>query len=233
MKQPHNRTQRHKKLLAGTAFVLFLLLTLAVGWWIGRPMIRFVNQPELFRSWVDSHGIWGNLAFLGMMVLQIVIALIPGEPLEIGAGYAFGFWEGTLLCMLGIAIGSTLVFLLVRRFGMLLVEVFFSREKIQSLRFLHHSPRRDFLIFLVLFIPGTPKDLLSYFAGLTDISLPKWVLIATVARIPSVVTSTAGGSLVGEKNYLSALLVFAATLLISALGLWIYNRISRSKNAKQ
>ena len=230
MKQPHDWPQRRKKLLAAAAFGLFLLLTLAVGWWIGRPMIRFVNQPELFREWVDSHGIWGNLAFLGMMVLQIIIAIIPGEPLEIGAGYAFGFWEGTLLCMVGIAIGSALVFLLVRRFGMLLVEVFFSREKIQSLRFLHRSPRRDFLIFLVLFIPGTPKDLLSYFAGLTDIPLSRWLLIATIARLPSVVTSTVGGNAVGEKNYLFALVVFGVTLVISALGLWIYNRLSRNKN---
>lgn len=230
---PNNQPsrERRRKLLAAGALVIFIVLMAAVAWFIGRPMIRFVEEPDLFRAWVDSHGVWGRLAFIGMTVLQIVVAFIPGEPLEIGAGYAFGFWEGTFLCLVSILVGSALVFLLVRRFGMLLVEVFFSREKIQSLKFLHHSPRRDMLIFLILFIPGTPKDLLSYVAGLTDIRLSRWLLIATVARIPSVITSTAGGSLMGEQNYLFAILVFAGTLAVSGLGVLIYRQISRHKKA--
>ena len=217
--------ERRRKYLAAAAAVIFLLLFVLMAWVVGRPMVRFFRQPELFRQWVDGHGLMGRAAFVAMMVAQILIALIPGEPMEIGAGYAFGFWEGTLLCLLGIAAGSALVFLLVRRFGTRLVEIFFSREKIQSLHFLHQSKKRDLLIFLVLFIPGTPKDLLSYFAGLTDIPLKRWILIATVARIPSVVTSTAGGNAVGDRNYLFAVVVFAATLAISALGLLIYQKI--------
>ena len=226
-------SERRRRLLAGGAFVLFLVLTGVVGWYIGRPMVALAGEPERFRAWVDSHGIWGSLAFVGMMTLQVVIALIPGEPLEIAGGYAFGFWQGTFLCLLGICLGSVLVFLLVRRVGTALVEVFFSREKIQSLRFLHQSRRRDFLIFLVLFIPGTPKDLLSYFAGLTDIRFSKWLLIAAVARIPSVATSTAGGAAVGDENYVFAAVVFAATFVISLLGLWLYNRISARRAEKR
>ena len=209
------------------SLAVFLLLFLAVAWFIGRPMIRFVREPDLFRSWVDSHGIWGSLAFIGMMVLQVVFAIIPGEPLEIGAGYAIGFWEGTLLCMIGVAVGSLLVFALVRRFGVRLVETFFSENKIHSLRFLQNSRKRDILIFFVMFIPGTPKDLLSYFAGLTDIPMARWLLITTVARLPSVVTSTVGGNAVGEQNYLFAIVVFAATLLVSALGLLIYQQLCK------
>ena len=218
--------EKRKKLLVATAFALFILLSLAVAWYIGRPMLRFASKPEQFRSWVNGHGIWGSLAFLGMMVLQVVIAIIPGEPLEIGAGYTFGAWQGTLLCLLGIAIGGAIIFFLVRRFGMWVVELFFSREKIESLSFLHESKKRDLLIFLILFIPGTPKDLLSYFAGLTDIRFSKWLLLSTVARIPSVITSTVGGSAVGDQNYLFAVAVFAATLLISAVGLLFYNRFT-------
>ena len=220
---------RHKRVLAGVSFLIFLLVFLAAAWFIGRPMVRFVQAPDLFRSWVDDHGIWGNLTFLGMMFLQVVIAIIPGEPLEIGAGYAFGFWEGTALCLLGIFLGSAVVFLLVRRFGTHLVEVFFDKEKIHSLKFLQESRKRDLLIFLVMFIPGTPKDLLSYFAGLTDIKMGRWLLITTVARIPSVITSTVGGNAVGEQNYLFAILVFAGTLAVSALGLLIYQRISKHR----
>ena len=231
-KHPFQLNERHKRLLAGLSFLIFILLFLTVAWFIGRPMVRFVQKPELFREWVDAHGICGNLAFLGMMFLQVVIAVIPGEPLEIGAGYAFGFWEGTLLCMLGIFLGSAVVFLLVRRFGTHLVEVFFDKEKIRSLKFLQESKKRDLLIFFVMFIPGTPKDLLSYFAGLTDITLSRWLFISTIARLPSVITSTVGGNAVGEQNYLFAILIFAGTLAISALGLWIYQRISKHKRDK-
>lgn len=192
-------------------------------------MVRFVQKPDMFRSWVDTHGIWGYLAFLGMMILQVIIAVIPGEPLEIGAGYAFGFWEGTLLCLIGIAVGSLLVFLLVRRFGVRLVEVFFDRDKIHAIRFLQNSKKRDILLFLIMFIPGTPKDLLSYFAGLTEIPLKRWLVICTVSRIPSVVTSTIGGNAIGEQDYLFAIIVFAATLAVSGLGLWIYRKISEHR----
>ena len=195
----HHRelTEGQQRWLAGLSFAAFLLLSLLAAWVIGRPMIRLARTPELFRAWVDTHGLWGRLLFVGMVVLQVVIAIIPGEPLEIGAGYAFGFWEGTLLCVLGITIGSVLVFALVRRFGVRLVEVFFPKNKIRSLRFLRDNRRRDLLIFLVMFIPGTPKDLLSYFVGLTEIRFSRWVWIAMLARIPSIVTSTAGGAAVG------------------------------------
>ena len=129
--------------------------------------------------------------------------------------------------MIGVAVGSLLVFALVRRFGVRLVETFFSENKIHSLRFLQNSRKRDILIFFVMFIPGTPKDLLSYFAGLTDIPMARWLLITTVARLPSVVTSTVGGNAVGEQNYLFAIVVFAATLLVSALGLLIYQQLCK------
>ena len=69
-KHPFQLNERHKRLLAGLSFCIFILLFLTVAWFIGRPMIRFVQKPELFRAWVDEHGIWGNLAFLGMMFLK-------------------------------------------------------------------------------------------------------------------------------------------------------------------
>ena len=47
----------------------------------------------MFRQWVDAHGFGGKMAMVGMMVLQVVVAVIPGEPLKSGAG-CFGAWEG-------------------------------------------------------------------------------------------------------------------------------------------
>ena len=215
------------KLRAAVGIGIFVLFSAAVAWFIGKPLLQFVSEPEKFRQWVDSHGLLGPLAFLGMMVLQVFVAVIPGEPLEIGAGYAFGAVEGTLLCILGAAIGSTLVFLFVRRFGVRAVEVFISREKIQSLRFLQNTRRVHLFLLVAFLLPGTPKDVLCYVAGLTTLKLGPFILISSICRLPSIVTSTIGGSALGSGQWGMAAIVFAATLVISAIGLWIYKRILR------
>ena len=108
---------QRKKQLAWTALVIFVLLTAAVCWFVGRPMLRFVSEPEKFRLWVDGHGLWGRVLYVGMCFLQVVVAIIPGEPLEIAGGYAFGAVWGTVLCLIGLFLGSVVIFALVRRFG--------------------------------------------------------------------------------------------------------------------
>ena len=223
-------TEAHKKKIYLFAIVVALIFIAAVGYLVGKPMIEFVREPERFRAWVDSSGFVSRVIFVGMVIFQLIIALIPGEPLEMGAGYAFGAVEGTILCIIGCVIGSALVFLFVRRFGVKLVEVFFPREKIRSLRFLQDSRRLNLLTFIVFFIPGTPKDLLSYFIGLTDMKLGTWLFITAVARIPSIVTSTVTGDALGLKDYQFALIAFGVTLALSLLGILVYRRLSARRH---
>ena len=218
---------RQKRICTVAGLFVLLVFTAWIGWFIGRPMVRFVSEPELFRNWVDSHGIWGRIAFVGMVIFQVVFAVIPGEPLEIGAGYAFGAIEGTFLCIVGLTVGGLIVFALVRTLGIRVVEVFFSIEKIRSLKFLQNSRRLNTVTFIVFFLPGTPKDLLSYFVGLTDIKVSVWIFITSVARLPSVVTSTLGGNALGDERYVSAMVVFAATLVVSGIGMLAYRVIAR------
>ena len=225
--------EKQKKWIAAGAVVIFILFSAAIFWFVGRPMIRFARQPELFRAWVEQRGVWGKIAYVGMVFLQVLVAVIPGEPLEICGGYAFGAFWGTVLCLLGAMLGSVAVFAFVRRFGQPLVEVFFSREKLDSLRFLHSSPRRDALFWLIFTVPGTPKDLLCYFAGLTDLPWRTWLLISSVGRIPSIVTSTIGGDALGVQNYQFALIAFGVTLAISGVGLLIYRAVCRRHEEKK
>ncbi len=222
-------TEKKRKILSGGAIILFILFCIVVGFVIGKPIIQFASEPEKFRLWVNSHGIFGKIAFVFMIMFQVVIALVPGEPLEIVAGYAFGAVLGTLLSMIGIFLGSMLVFFLVRKFGIKLVEVFFAYEKIKSAKFLQNRKKVAARVFLMFFLPGTPKDLLTYFVGLTDIKTKHFLLIATVARIPSLVTSTIGGSLLGVQKYSFAIIVFGITLAISIIGWLIYNRLGKGE----
>ena len=122
---------------------------------------------------------------------------------------------------------------LVRYYGIKAVEEFFPRNKIYSLSFLKNERKLNLLVFAIFFIPGTPKDLLSYFIGLTKMKLSTWIVITTTARIPSVMTSTIGGDALGMENYEFAIIVFLATLLISIVGLGLYNRICGAQIAKK
>ena len=219
--------ERRHKWLSGISLavvaVIAILATVFIGRWLGS------FSDDSFRDYIRSFGPAGWLVLLGLQFLQVFVALIPGELLETGAGYAFGPVWGTLICYAGVAMASALVFLLTRRFGVKLVEVFISREKINQLSFLRTERKRNTLVFLLFLIPGTPKDLLTYFVGLTDMKLGSFLLISLIARLPSVLSSTAGGHLLGEGNYVGALWLYGITGAVSIVGLLIYNAIMRKK----
>ena len=219
--------RKGKKILAALAIAVYIMVMLAVGVVIGIPILRFVSEPEQFRLWVDSHGIWGPVLYVAFVFLQVVVALIPGEVFEIVGGYAFGTWMGTFWCLLGSALGSMAVFGLVRRYGVKLVEVFFSLDKLKALHFLKKSPKRIFLFLIIFMIPGTSKDLLCYFAGVTDIKMWILILICSFGRIPAIVTSTIGGDALGTKSYILAIVVLIITFLISFSGVIVYRLISK------
>ena len=226
-------TEKQKRWIAGTGIFLFLLLSALIFFFAGKPLIRFAQEPERFRAWVDEQGVWAPIAFLGMLILQIVVAAIPGEPLEIAAGYAFGALEGTLLCLFGAFLGRVAVFLLVRRFGARAVDVFFPLEKLNTLSFLQNKKRLTLWVFFLFFLPGTPKDLLCYVVGLTDLPLKSWLLICAIAPFPSIVTSTIGGDALGMGNYAFALLVFIVTMAISGGGLLAYRAICEARERSE
>jgi uncharacterized membrane protein YdjX (TVP38/TMEM64 family) len=225
-------TRKQQKLVWLLAVAVFMIFCVVVGWYVGVPMIRLARQPEVFRAWVDSHGILGRIAFVAMVVIQVLVAFIPGEPVELLAGYAFGVWEGSLLTLSGFLIGSWIVFALVRRFGVPLVEVFFSHGKIAELGFLKNPRKAQILAFILMSIPGTPKDFLSYFAGLTPLTLRQWLGIVFIARLPSLLTSTVTGAAAGQENYLLSGAMLALTALMSLLGIFCYRRISKAEASK-
>lgn len=218
---------RSRKILAGISLAVVLLLVVLLTLFVSRWLSSF-SQDD-FRDYVRSFGVLAPLVMLGLQILQVFIALIPGEIVESAAGYVLGPWLGTAVCYLGICLASTLIFTLTRRYGIKLVEVFVSREKINELRFLNTEQKRNTLIFLLFFIPGTPKDLLTYFVGLTDIRLRTFLLLSMVARIPSVITSTFGGHLLGEERYLGAVILYGITGLLSLLGMVGYQRYLKKK----
>lgn len=212
---------RRRKLYAGISIGVTALLFILITLFIWRWLTSF--SAEDLQAYIQSFGILSGLFFLVLQFLQVFIALIPGELLETVAGFSFGPILGTVLCYIGMTGASALIFKLTRRFGIPLVETFISRETIMELRFINTERKRNILIFLLFFIPGTPKDLFTYFIGLTDIRLGEFLAISLIARIPSVISSTYGGHLLGAGNYMGAIGLYAAVGIVSLIGLHIYH----------
>ena len=217
--------EKHRKLVWLLALGVFLVVCGSLIWFIGRPMLALAGDPEVFRAWIDSAGMWGRLAYVGIMALQVLVVLIPGEPLELAGGYAFGALEGTVLALTGFVIGSAAVFALVRRFGVKMVEVFFTQDKIRQMEFLKNPKKTKVIAFIIMMIPGTPKALISYFAGLTKLTMRQWLTIVAIARIPSLIGSTIPGGAMGSENYVLAGVIWGISLIISAVGVVYYRRI--------
>ncbi len=223
--------QRRRKWLTGISIAVVAVLAVLLTVFIARWLSSF--SQDGFRDYIRSFGPLGWLVLLGLQFLQVFIALIPGELLETAAGYAFGPVAGTAICFVGVAAASSVVFLLTRKFGVKLVEVFVSRDKINELGFINTAQKRNMLVFLLFFIPGTPKDLLTYFIGLTDMKLGTFLAISMVARIPSVLSSTIGGHMLGEGQYGGALWLYGITGIVSLIGIVVYNAIIKRRNNKE
>ena len=133
------------------AFVPLSLYAIPKVMALGDAQTRAALQQQM-----QSQGIGGWFVFLGIQVLQVVVAMIPGEPVEIFAGLMYVALWGTLSCMLGIFLGSMIVYLLVRRLGMPIVSIFIDPKKFQNLRFLQDKKRFERISFLLFFIP-VPK----------------------------------------------------------------------------
>lgn len=226
-------TEKHKKAVSVAAILIFILFCALVGWLVGVPMVQMASEPEQFRAWVEGYGLPGKIVFVGMVVLQVLVAFIPGEPIELAAGYAFGFLEGSLLTLAGFLLGSAMVYSLVKKFGVKLVEVFFDRNKINEFSFLKNPKKTRALALILMTIPGTPKDFLSYFAGLTQLKMGEWLAIVAIGRLPSLITSTVTGAAAGSENYVLSIVMLGVTLLITAIGAVYYRRISKEQREEE
>ncbi len=191
------------------------------------------SDTDLIKEWIDRNYVLGVVIMILLIAVQVVIALIPGELLELAAGYAFGAWMGTVVCIVGILLGSAVAILLARRFGRAFVEALYPREKLDALPILRDPKKRNAMTFLLFLIPGTPKDLFTYVIGLTNMSIPLYIALTAVARMPSIIMSTLSGGAFGEKRYVQALAIFIIAAAVSAVGYLSYLAISGRREKKR
>ncbi len=205
-------------ILTGLVGVMVLIAGL-----MARPLLALSRNPEELRTALSqsSHQPLIVLGFLLLVILQVFAAIVPGGPFEIAAGYAFGVLPGALLCDAAMTFASICVFQLSRKFGMRFVKLFVTEEKLREVKILHTTDNSRLIIFLLFLIPGTPKDILSYLVGLTDLSLRDWIFITAVGRFPSILLSALSGSALQSERYEIFLVVLVVIGALSVLGsLW-------------
>ena len=211
-------------LILGALFVVLVIGLTAVL----MPFMQKLNDPEVQRvveAWVRQVGIWGWLAMLGAQILQVVIAFIPGEPVELIAGALYGSVGGLVLCLVGCIFASSMIFLLSKRLGKSILDTLFGADKVKDWKWLYDSERLDLVVFLLFLIPGTPKDMLTYVVGVTQMRLSKFLLLSTFARIPSVISSTMIGASLRHGNWQMTLLVFLVTAVLGVVGITSKERV--------
>ena len=221
---PREKTQ-------ATALAIACVVAVVVCLLVAVPIIQLVRDPENFEAMLQKNYALALVLYALVNTIHVFVAIIPGEPLELGAGYLFGTTVGTIVVSVGLAVGELLVFLLVRKFGTRFVHLFVSQEKLDGLVLFKDEKRRNVITFLMMFIPGTPKDIWSYVVGLTPMRLSTWMLISIVARVPSIWISVVVGDTAASGSLGLAVVLFALVLVLSACGIYYYVVISRQ--AKQ
>ena len=219
------RAVKARKMLAVFAYPLLLTGILLLGFVFRAQLLDIFSTPEQLKSWIRTSGVIAPLAFLAAQAFQVIVFFIPGEVPQIAGGYLFGVWLGSLLSTLGILVGSTVSFLLSRLLGIPFVYALFQPGKVNQVRHVAGSSRAKMTFFLFFLIPGIPKDLLCYVAGLTPIRLPLFLLISTLGRLPGILGSAFIGDAAAGKRWILAGLLFAASALLFLVGFTFRDRI--------
>ncbi len=155
-----------------------------IGEWWERTSATLTSAED-FRVWVESLGAFGPVAYVLAQTLQVIFAPIPGSLFPPVGALAFGPLPGMLLSLTGLALGSAIVFLLARRFGRPLAVRLLGADRIQ--RYQHVvMARGNLLLWLVFLLPLLPDDAVCALAGVSGIAFRRFMVIATVGRIPAV-----------------------------------------------
>ncbi len=214
-----------KKVLALVAFPLVIAAIVAAVIIWRDSLWRLFTSPQQLREWVAAWGIWAPAIFIALQALQVIVFVIPGEVPQIAGGYLFGAWQGSLLSVVGILIGSAASFFLSRALGRPFVAALFPAAQIEKIERVLTSRSARIVFFLLFLIPGIPKDVLCYVAGLTPMGFPFFATASTLGRLPGIVGSAVIGSAAASSRWVLAGVIGAVAAALFGAGVILRPRI--------
>ena len=207
-------------------FIVFSGVVALLAW----PFIRELQSPEYreaFSAWITGLGFRGVLILFGIMVFQVIVAPIPGGPVQIFAGAAYGTWGGLLIALAGCIVATMLIFATVRKFGLPFVKRFLGENTLATWSFLASEKKASLLVFILFLIPGTPKSFLVYLGPLTRLSMVQFTVISVLGRFPALLSSTIMGDAAMQGNWVLFFVVFGFTAVFGILGIHFKERIKQ------
>lgn len=174
------------------------------------------------RDWIMSFGKYSALIYILAQMVQAIVSFVPGEAIQIPGGFLFGSVYGTELSMVGIAIGSLITFFIGRRFGEKLLKRILPIKHYDKVFALLSRPQNQIILFILYIMPGFPKDILGYVAGVTAINTKRFIIISNIARTPGVLVSVYFGSNLYRRNNMT--LIAVAVMVVVLLTIIALNR---------
>ena len=225
------------KIFKITLFVIVVIIFTTITIYLFPVMKNLsTKQGQIeFKEKVTNSGIYGILLLFIIQVVQIFLFILPGEPIEILAGMCYGWFWGTIFIMISSAMIATLIFWLVRKIGRQFVYDFSDEEKIKKIennKIFQNPKKIELIIFILFLVPGTPKDLLTYLSGLLPIKPRRFVAISTIARIPSIVTSTIAGANIAVGDWKKGIILYGIIVAVVLLFLYVFNKFDKDKTTE-
>lgn len=225
-----------KKIKVIRLIIFILTIVIMIGFTIYLfPVMKNLSTHEgqvAFKEKVNKSGIYGFLTLLGLQFAQIFLVILPGEPLEILAGMCYGTVGGTLFLLFSVALTTTIIFWLVRKFGKELIYQNFSKEKIDKIensKIFQNPKKIEFILAICFAVTGAPKDILVYIGGLLPIKPLRFILISTFCRFPSIISSTIVGEYFSEGNWKVSMIVYGVTFILTIIALLIIRIFDKDK----
>lgn len=196
-------------LLLGFCLLLYYYREVYTGF---REALRFFSNKPRVNNFLASFGPYAPLAFIGMQILQVLFAPIPGEITGFIGGYLFGFGSGFVYSTVGLSLGSLFAFLISRHFGQPFVRRFVGQETMRKFDYLMEH-KGAFFSFIFFLIPGLPKDYFCYLLGLSPMHILTFLIISTVGRIPGTLLLTMQGQAIRSEDYRAFFVILGLALL--------------------
>ncbi len=225
------KAQKNRKRRIETA-VLLLTLLVVLGLFafflrdILIPLLQmeFSHDMEGARELLRERGIWGFLTVILVEAFQMVVVFIPAEFIQISAGLSFPFPIALLLCDLGVCLGASLIFLLVRvlRFR---EDSYRGKEKIEEFSSLSKKNYGTvLLLYLLFFMPIIPFGAICYYGSSTKIRYGRYLLTVATGVVPSIVVSNLMGG-AAKAFLMESLPIWLLVLIIVALAAILFGVI--------
>ena len=139
---------------------------------------QIFTSKEKMQLFLEKTGYFAPVMFILIQIIQIIIPLIPGGISEAVGVLIFGPVFGFIYNYIGIVIGSIIVFFIARKYGLPLLKRIFRKDLIDKYTtWLDKGKNFDKVLALLIFLPLAPDDFLCYFAGVTKISVKKYLAI--------------------------------------------------------